>query len=101
MRTAIGMLIWLSVPNSIFLRAPTAAGNIFPTKMPNPMQRATQRLKYRSKRLRRFFSISVSPFIRLYGGYHPHDVVMGHSSFSYNDRLYSPGFLNGGAGRRW
>ena len=56
MSTAIGMLIWLSVPNSIDRRASTAAGNSLPTRMPAPMHRATQRVRNRSKKLSRFFS---------------------------------------------
>src|SRR5512135_132141 len=54
MRRAIGMLIWLSLLNSIFRRASIAVGNIFPAKMPTPMQSATQRLRYRSNTFSRF-----------------------------------------------
>ena len=48
------MLIWLSLLNSIPLRASTAAGKIFPARMPAPMHRATQRLRYRSNTFNRF-----------------------------------------------
>src|SRR3989337_186907 len=51
MRTAIGMLIWLPSPNSSERMTPTASGNVFPRRIPVPMQSATHRGRYLSKRV--------------------------------------------------
>ena len=44
-RTAIGTLIWLPLPNSSSRRAPVNAGTAFPSRTPTTMQRPTHRLR--------------------------------------------------------
>ena len=44
-RTAIGTLIWLPLPNSNSRRAPVNAGTAFPSRTPATMQRPTHRLR--------------------------------------------------------
>src|SRR3972149_4766295 len=66
MRIAIGMLIWLPSPNSSERMTLTAAGNVLSRRIPTPMQSATHRVRYRSKRFSVFsFSAATTLVSRL------------------------------------
>ena len=55
MRIAIGALMWLPFPNSIPLSAAASCGAAEPIRTPPTMHSATQRVRYRSNVLSRFF----------------------------------------------